>query len=66
MVHGYVWTRGKHFCYILDFSYDNDINFGGRISEVHLVMDNAKGCKKYPEMDMDEHCKNTAAVLNRS
>ena len=35
----------------------NDINYGGALNEVHLVMDNPKGCHKFPEKDMDEHCK---------
>ena len=35
----------------------NDINYGGALNEVHLVMNNPKGCHKFPEKDMDEHCK---------
>ena len=35
----------------------NDINYGGALNEVHLVMSNPKGCHKFPEKDMDEHCK---------
>ena len=35
----------------------NDINYGGTLNEVHIVMSNPKGCHKFPEKDMDEHCK---------
>ena len=29
----------------------------GTISQVELIMNNGKGCEKYPHEDMDEHCK---------
>ena len=29
----------------------------GTISQVELIMNNGKGCEKYPHENMDEHCK---------
>ena len=43
--------------YFIFSDLSNDINYGGALNEVHLVMNNPKGCHKFPEKDMDEHCK---------
>ena len=40
-----------------DSPFINDINFGGSLNEVQVLMNNPSGCDKYPEKDMDEHCK---------
>ena len=29
----------------------------GVIDSVELIMDNSRGCQKYPHENMDEHCK---------
>ena len=29
----------------------------GTISQVELIMNNGRGCEKYPHENMDEHCK---------
>ena len=34
-----------------------DPMFKGYIETVEIVMNNQKGCEKYPYMDMDEHCE---------
>ena len=44
----------------------NDINYGGGLNEVHLVMSNPKGCHKFPEKDMDEHCKLISTAIFHS
>jgi len=38
-----------------DLPFINDINFGGSLNEVQVLMNNPSGCHKYPEKDMDEH-----------
>ena len=43
--------------FYLDSPFINDINFGGSLNEVQVLMSNPSGCHKYPEKDMDEHCK---------
>ena len=43
--------------YLTCSDLSNDINYGGALNEVHLVMSNPRGCHKFPEKDMDEHCK---------
>ena len=43
--------------YLTSSDLSNDINYGGALKDVHLVMSNPKGCHKFPEKDMDEHCK---------
>ena len=40
-----------------DLNFGNDVNYGGMLHEVHLVMHNPRGCHQYPEKNMDEHCK---------
>ena len=43
--------------FFVDLPFINDINFGGSLNEVQVLMSNPSGCHKYPEKDMDEHCK---------
>ena len=33
-----------------------DKTFRGVITDVEIVMKNARGCEKYPHHEMDEHC----------
>ena len=35
----------------------NGIHFAGSLTEVELIMNNKRGCQKYPHKDMDEHCR---------
>ena len=35
----------------------------GTISQVELIMNNGKGCEKYPHEDMDEHCKSKSQYI---
>ena len=38
-------------------SLEHGIHFAGTLEEVELIMNNNRGCQKYPHQDMDEHCK---------
>ncbi len=44
-----------------DFSTGNDVmshlNLRGKLTNVEVVMNNNKGCEKYPHFEMDEHCE---------
>ena len=44
-------------------SLEHGIHFAGTLEEVELIMNNNRGCQKYPHQDMDEHCKGVFLII---